>query len=106
MRGERVREREAARLFDALNTELAQVEAELDAEWFWEKHGNHPWASLGIRRDGSIDDPPERLEELGEWLVEHLPKLKAVLNPRLEKIMGELNMQDSALGVSGDGLSA
>ena len=106
MRGERVREREAARLFDALNTELAQVEAELDAEWFWEKHGNHPWASLGIRRDGSIDDPPERLEELGAWVLEYLPKLKAVLNPRLETILGEPDLENSALGVSEDGLSA
>ena len=106
MRGERVREREAARIFDALHTEAVQVEAELDTEWFWEKHGNHPWASLGIRRDGSIDDPLERLKELGEWLVEHLPKLKAVLNPRLEKITGELDLENAALGVSGDGLPA
>ncbi len=102
----RVRGREAARVFDALNTESALVEAELDAEWFWEKHGNHPWASLSIRRDGSIDDPPERLEELGAWLVEHLPKLKTVLNPHLERILGELDLENSALGVSEDGHSA
>ena len=87
-------------------TRRKNCEAELDAEWFWDRYGNHPWASLGIRRDGSTDDPPERLEELGAWLVERLPKLKAVLNPRLERIMGELDLENSALGVSGDGLSA
>ena len=70
------------------------------------KHGNHPWASFGIRREGSIDDPPERLEELGAWVLEHLPKLKAVLNPHLKEIMDELDLESSAFGVSGDGLSA
>ena len=94
------------RIFDALQEDSAQLESQLDARWFWSRRGNSPFAQLGIERDGSIDDPPERLQELGAWLVEHLPKLKAVLNPRLERILGELDLKNSALGVSGDGLSA
>ena len=94
------------RIFDALHKDAVQLEAELDAQWFWDRWGNQSFARLGIRRDGSIDDPPERLEELGAWLVEHLPKLKTVLNPHLERILGELDLENSALGVSEDGQSA
>ena len=35
----------------------------------------------------SIDDPPEKLNEIKEWMLEHLLKLKQVFDPRLEEIV-------------------
>ena len=40
--------------------------------------------------DGSIDDPPERLEEIRAWMVDQLPKLQEVLEPHLERVLKEL----------------
>ena len=76
-------------IFDALEAEQAEIEAELEAEWDFSSYGTHRWASIGICTAGSIDDPPEKLEQHKAWLLEHLPKLKAVLHPRLERIMAE-----------------
>ena len=50
------------------------------------RSGIHVW-----RRDGSIDDPPEKLEETRAWMIESLLKFKAVFEPRLEKILSEIS---------------
>ena len=34
-----------------------------------------------IRRDGAIDDPPEELEKIRGWMLDHHPKLKPVFDP-------------------------
>ena len=39
---------------------------------------------------GSIDDPPEKQDEIRAWMSEKLLKFKDVFNPRLEKIIAEL----------------
>ena len=77
------------RLFDKLETEKAQLEQEVDAEWYWERNGDQRYGRLGVRTEGSIDDPPEKLEQHKAWLLKYLPKLKAALDPRLERIMAE-----------------
>ena len=89
------------RIFDALHEDREVIEAEIEAEWFWNREGNHAWAFLGISTDGSLDDLPARAEEFQAWAVEHLSRLKAVLNPRLEKIIGEVQAERAA-AVEGD----
>ncbi len=84
------------RIFDALYEDREVIEAEIEAEWFWSRKGNRAWASLGISTDGSLDDLPARAEEFQAWAIEHLPRLKAVLNPRLEKIIGEVQAERAA----------
>ena len=76
------------RIFNALNAERAEIEAELEGNWDFSSYGTHRRASIGMWTEGTIDDEPEDLEAHKAWLVEHLPKLKAVLHPRLERIMG------------------
>ncbi len=83
------------RIFDELREEAETLETEIDAEWFWDRYGGRAWASLGIRTDGSLDDLPERGEEFQSWALEHLPKLKAVLNPRLERIIDDVQAERS-----------
>ena len=84
------------RIFDALHEDKEVIEAAIKAKWFWKGCGNRAWAWLGIATDGSLDDVPERAKELQSWAIEHLPKLKAVLNPRLEKIVGEVQAERAA----------
>lgn len=84
------------RIFDNLREHQKEIEEQIEAEWFWDRYGGRAWASLGIRTDGSPDDLPERNEEFQSWVLEHLPKLKAVLNPRLEKIIDEVQAERSA----------
>lgn len=76
-------------IFSALENNEPQLEKEIDAKWYWSSRGNARYDSLGISTEGSIDDPPEKLEQHKAWLLEHLLKLKDVLHPRLERIMDE-----------------
>ena len=56
---------------------------------------HRPWAYVGIRTKGSLNEP-ERWEELRAWVVEHLPRFQNVIDPRLERIMGESATEDKA----------
>lgn len=78
------------RIFDELQKAKLEIEEFLDAEWVWERFAPHSFFEISIRRDGSIDDPPEKLEETRGWMLDQLPKLKKVLDPHLERILKEL----------------
>ena len=69
---------------------------EAEAEWDWRRHENSTFSSINLRRDGSINDPPEKLEEIRAWMLEYLPKLKEVLDPHLERVLKELPSEGAA----------
>ena len=74
-------------VFDALHKRSEQIEAEIDAEWHWDRSNRYSSSHVALIRDGAIDDPPERLEEIRDWMLEHLFKLKEVLDPHLEQVL-------------------
>ena len=76
------------RIFDELQEAQPEIEESLDAEWVWHRFGPHSFFTISIRRDSSIDDPPEKLEEIRGWMLDQLPKLKKVLDPRLAEALG------------------
>ena len=80
------------RIFDALREQKKQIEScfEAETEWHWNRHDRLKFSSANIRSDGSIDDPPEKLEEIRAWMLYQLPKLKEVLDPHLERVLKEL----------------
>ena len=84
------------RIFDALQERSAQIEAGIDAEWEWRRLDARKYCNVGLRRDGSIDDPPEKLEATRDWMLDHLPKLKEVLDPHLERVLKELQPEGPA----------
>ncbi len=45
--------------------------------------------SIGVYREGSLDDSKEELKEIRQWMFEYLLKFKKVFNPRMEKIISE-----------------
>ena len=66
-----------------------EIEESLDAEWAWHKFGPNSFFTISIRKDSSIDDQPEKLEEIRAWMLDQLPKLKDVLDPHLERVLKE-----------------
>ena len=74
-------------IFDALKVHREQIEKCMEAEWHWNRWDRHSFSSISVRTDGSINDPPEKLKETRDWMLEHLPKLKEVFDPHLSKVL-------------------
>ena len=81
-------------IFDELKQDQENIEARIAAdpapEWHWYRHDAFTFSSISIRRDGSIDDPPEKLKETRAWMLRLLPRLKEVFDPRVNTILQEL----------------
>ena len=75
------------RIFDELHNDREDIEASSDHEWHWLRHDAHSFSSINVRTDGSIDDSPEKLEQLRAWMLDLLPKFKEVFDPRVEDIL-------------------
>ena len=79
-------------VFDKLKADQVQIEASVDAgpdcEWHWSRHDSYYFSAISVRRDGSVTDSPDKLEETRVWMLDLLPKFKAVFDPRLEDILG------------------
>ena len=80
-------------IFDALRKDQEQIEQSIGAKLDWRPYDPYTFSSISLRRDGSIDDPPEKLAATREWMLEYLPRLKEVMDPRLEAIMAELERE-------------
>lgn len=82
-------------IFDALNADRWHIEQKFGpgSEWLWNRNSGHRFSSISIRRDGSIDDSQERLQELRTWMSNNLIEFKSVFDSRLEAILsgGELS---------------
>ena len=86
------------RIFDELQADREDIEKDIksridavpDPEWHWLRHDNLTFSSINIRRDGSIDASPEQLKETRAWMLDLLPKLKEVFDPRVANILSRL----------------
>ncbi len=78
-------------VFDKLKDNREHIQESIDpgagTNWRWNRHDRHSFSSINIRRKGSIDDPPKKLEETRAWMLDLLPKLKKTFDPRLEEIL-------------------
>lgn len=85
-------------VFDELQADRKDIEEDIksridvgpDPEWHWYRHDSRNFSSINVRSDGSINDPPEKLEETRAWMLDLLPKLKEVFDPRVEVILSRL----------------
>ena len=80
------------KLFDTLKDDHKRIESDIDSEadWHWDRFDGYSFSSIGIRKSASIDDPPERLEATRKWMLDLLPKFKAVFEDRTRRILAEL----------------
>ena len=90
------------RVFDELHADKEAIEADLPAPdgvaWSWLRHDAFAFSSINLRRDGAIHDPPDSLAETRAWMLDALPRLRAVLDPRLATILHGLGAPDRAEG--------
>lgn len=78
-------------IFDGLYACKDEIERELGEELHWERKDNQRMSAILLSITGAIDDPPENLEEIRDWMAETLPRLKLALQQRLEAIVSELD---------------
>ena len=71
------------KLFDALKSEQEEIQSSIDpqADWHWLRYDSFTFSAIGIRKDGSIDAPPETPEETRARMFDLLPKFKGSSNP-------------------------
>ena len=77
-------------LFDALEKRKAEITANFGGPLEWNRADDQqvPW--LAVFRDGSIESPDNELEEIRQWHVTNLLKLKKVCQPEIEQALETL----------------
>jgi hypothetical protein len=78
-------------MYEVLKGDRGEIDAEFGAELDWwriDRRWNIAAVRLGM--DASINDPPQKQDEIRAWMLETLPKFRDVFNPRLVKILAEL----------------
>lgn len=81
------------RIYDILWEEREEIGHYIGQELHWDKRRNHNFFFVSLWRDAKIDDPPVVLDGLRTWMVDMLPKLKNAFDPRIEKILAELEAE-------------
>ena len=79
-------------LFDRLDERKGDIESKLgDESLSWERLDDKRACRIAAIRDGTIDDGPERLEEILEWMTERLLAFKKVFGPELAELVQRLD---------------
>ena len=73
-------------LFDQLMDRKNSIESELGESLEWERLGDKKASRIVIRRQGSIDDDQETLEEIEKWIIAKLFDFKRVFGPHLDEL--------------------
>ena len=81
--GERERNKQA---YDWLEDQKASVESELKVSLEWERLDSRRASSISVRRLGTIDDDPETLKALNDWMIEGLLDFRRVFGPMLAEL--------------------
>ena len=91
-------------IFDSLHARRSELQAAISIdpvpEWHWYRYDRWNFSSINIRKDGSINDPPEKRDETRRWMLDLLPKLKDAFEPRVEEILADADAQDQQLDSS------
>ena len=82
------------RIIKALGESRLEIESEMGFEPEWSAPNGRTRAFIFISSDGSIDDPEERQAEVRTWLLDTLGAMKSALDPRLQKIVAELDAEE------------
>ena len=80
------------RIFDELLAQRDEIERTMGSalEWRWGREDSQTFSSISVMREGTIDDPPEKLDEIRAWMMDLLPKFKEVFDPRMAEILERL----------------
>ena len=78
-------------IFDKLKIHSKRIERAIevgpDSEWYWNRANGKLFSSVSIRRGGSINDPPVKLEDTKNWMRENLIKFRDFFDNRLDEFL-------------------
>lgn len=77
-------------IFNRLHEHQAEIEKMFGEPLLWDRRDGMRMSAVIATRRGSIDDSPETLDEIRDWMYGSLVKLKDAIHPKLEKIIAEL----------------
>jgi hypothetical protein len=80
---------ENKRLFDRLEEQRAEIEAEYGQELEWERLDDKRASRIAIYTPGSIDADEETLARMRSWMLTQLLQLRKVFGPRLRELGGK-----------------
>lgn len=72
--------------FDALLAEREAIEREFGEPLEWQRLEEKRACRICIHREGSVENSDERLNEIRNWLIQRLIKLKTVFGPRIAEL--------------------
>lgn len=72
-------------LFEALAADKAAIEKEFDCPLEWERLDEKIGCRLAIYRKGTIGDSPAQLDEIRQWMIDHLLRMKKTFGPRIAR---------------------
>lgn len=82
------------RLFNALEERKAEIETEFGEQLEWVPDKERSLSMIAVSRNGSIDMSDEELEEIREWHITNLLKLKEVFQPEIVRALETLNSNE------------
>ena len=77
---------EKKHVYHALAQHRAEIDAKLNGSVEWDLRG-YSW--LGLRTEALTSDPMLNLEAVGQWITENLLRLRDVMQPYLDRVMGD-----------------
>ena len=75
------------KIFNMLEKEKRKLESNFDSPLEWTCDAEKSLSRIAISRDGDIELSDSELEEIREWHIENLLKLKKVFTPEIEQVL-------------------
>lgn len=79
------------KLFEALEERKVEITSNFGSSLEWERNAEKQETFIFVHRDADIDSTDSELEEIREWHIKNLLKLKEVFQPEIEKVLKTLN---------------
>ncbi len=77
-------------IFDALEKRKEEIESDFGSSLEWNRSEEQKISWIGVPRDGNIELSDDELEEIREWHIENLLKLKEVFQPEIEQALKDI----------------
>ncbi|RKU21060.1 hypothetical protein C6499_22850 [Candidatus Poribacteria bacterium] len=77
-------------LFDALEQRKEEIESAFGSPLEWERLEKQRRSRIVVSRDGNIELPDDELEDIREWHIANLLKLKEVFQPKIKNALETL----------------
>ena len=73
--------------FDQLLERKSEIESQIGSDFSWERLDDKRACRISAVQQGSIDDDPETLEEIREWMIDRLIAFERVFGPILAELV-------------------